>query len=234
MSCRAVSVVLCASTFVLAASGLIVGCTSSGAGPADLPSHDPGPAPHDGAPGVLLDAGALSGDAAVATDASASDAAAASDGAVSSGTTPVLAVNQITGATPDELLMIADGVSLANQTMATDCFRSFVMAASWTETNGLTQAQIWDLLCSNPVTVDLEMYTGSWYDNHVTHTVGYENEPGVVHANRYFVDTAYMVADNLIHEAEGHSQGFSHYGVKETSVPYGLNLAFETCSPVGP
>jgi hypothetical protein len=43
-----------------------------------------------------------------------------------------------------------------------------------------------------------------------------------------------MVADNLIHEAEGHSQGFSHFKVKATSVPYGLNAAFEACSPVKP
>ena len=147
---------------------------------------------------------------------------------------PSLEVGEITGATDAELVMIADGVALANLTMASSCFEDAVLSASWTETEGLSQAQIYDKLCSGTVTVDVEMYLGSWYQNNVSKTVGYENEPGKVHMNRYFVDSAYMVADNLVHEAEGHSQGFSHYGVKSTSVPYGLNEAFEACSPVGP
>lgn len=147
---------------------------------------------------------------------------------------PIIVLGKITGATAAEMPMIADGVALANTTMATACFKTFVLAASWTETDGLTQAQIWDKLCSGPVSVDVDMYTGSAYENYVSKTIGYEKEPGVVHMNRFFVDTAYMVADNIIHEAEGHSQGFHHYGVKATSVPYGLNDAFEACSPVAP
>jgi hypothetical protein len=147
---------------------------------------------------------------------------------------PFILLGDVTGATSAEETMIVAGIALANQTMATDCFKNEVLSASWTETNGLSQQQIWDKLCSGPVGVDVDMYTGSWYQNHVTHTIGYEDEPGVVHMNRYYVDTAYMVADNVVHEAEGHSQGFSHYQVKATSVPYGLNQAFEACSPVDP
>jgi hypothetical protein len=147
---------------------------------------------------------------------------------------PVLAVKNITGATSAEVTMIGEGVALANETMATKCFEDFVLSASWTETGGLTQAQIWDKLCGGTMTVDVDMYLGSWYENNVSRTIGYEKEPGIVHMNRYFVKTAYMVADNLIHEAEGHSQGFTHYGVKSTSVPYGLDDAFEACSPVPP
>jgi hypothetical protein len=147
---------------------------------------------------------------------------------------PVLAIGKITGATTAELTMIANGLTLANTTMATACFKTYVLSAKWTETNGLSQPQIWDKLCSGPINVDVDMYDGSWYEDHVSLTIGYENEPGTVHMNRYFVNTAYMVADNIIHEGEGHSQGFSHYGVKSTSVPYGLNNAFEACSPVPP
>ncbi|MGZ3419013.1 MAG: hypothetical protein ACXVEE_14170 [Polyangiales bacterium] len=171
--------------------------------------------------------------AIVASDSaedSASDTLASDTGPIETGF-PVIVVGKITGATGDEPKMIADGVTLVNATMKTSCFRDFVLSASWTETNGLTQAQIYDKLCSGPITVDVDMYMGSWYDNHVTHTVGYEKEPGVVHMNRYYVNTANMVADNLIHEAEGHSQGFRHDGVKATSVPYGLNDAFEACAP---
>jgi hypothetical protein len=107
-----------------------------------------------------------------------------------------------------------------------------VLAAQYTENNGFTQAQIWALMASNPVTVDVEMYTGTYKANHVSKTIGYENDPwdGVVHMNRYFVNSAFMVADNLWHEAEGHSQGFHHYGVFSSSDPYGMNYAGEGCS----
>jgi hypothetical protein len=168
------------------------------------------------------------------------NAGTAGSGTAGSGDVPVptgvpfIVLGDITGATSAEQTMIVAGIALANETMATECFKNQVLSASWTETNGLSQQQIWDKLCSGPVAVDVDMYTGSWYQNHVTHTIGYEDEPGVVHMNRYYVDTAYMVADNVVHEAEGHSQGFSHYQVKATSVPYGLNGAFEACSPVDP
>lgn len=147
-------------------------------------------------------------------------------------TAPQIIVGQITGATPQEIQMISEGVKLANQKIASDCFKQWVLAAKYTENNGLTQQQIWDLISTHLVSVDVEMYDGSWKANHVWKTIGYENDPydGVVHMNRYFVNTAYMVADNLVHEGEGHSQGFHHYGDKSTSEPYGMNYSFEGCS----
>ncbi len=196
---------------------------------ADAPIADDTEPTSDAAKDSAKDSGTdtkpTSGDAAVDT-AKTGDTAAAG--------VPVLVVDDITGATTAELTMIRDGVALANETMKTKCFKDFVLSASWTETNGLTQAQIYEKLCSVVVTIDVEMFMGTWYQNNVSKTIGYENEPGKVYMNRYFVDTAYDVANNLVHEAEGHSQGFSHYGVKATSVPYGLNDAFEACSPVGP
>lgn len=145
---------------------------------------------------------------------------------------PRIHVGQITGAQDaDELQMIATGAKLANQVMATPCFKAKVLSGQFTESNGLTALQIWAKLASKPVTVAVDMFTGSWKQNHVWKTIGYEDEPGLVHMNRWFVTTAYMVADNLVHEGEGHSQGFSHYQVKATSVPYRLNEFFEVCAP---
>lgn len=144
---------------------------------------------------------------------------------------PVISVGQITGATPAEVAMIADGVKLINRSLAGPCIKQWVLAATYTENNGLSQAQIWDLITAHRVPVDVEMYTGDWKANHIAKTIGYENDPfdGVVHMNRYFVRTAYMVADNLIHEDKGHSPGFHHYGKFSTSEPYGMNYAFEGC-----
>ena len=213
------------------------GGSTAGAGGGDAGS---GGAAEGGAGGVSGSSGqAGAGAGGAAGGAGGSTAGAGGSDAGSGGTAgavgvPVILVGEITGATDDEVIMIQEGIALANTTMATPCFKEFVLAASWTETEGLTQEQIYEKLASGPVQVNIDMFMGTWVQNHVYKTIGYEDEPGTVHMNRYFVDTPYMVASNAIHEAEGHSQGFSHYGVKSTSVPYGLNDAFEACSPVDP
>lgn len=212
--------------WLLVASSLLVGCIGSVTEESTDPADTMAAPPEDG--GTDTHVAEVGADAAVDSARPTEDAPEPTTG------WPTVAVAKITGATGDEPKMVADGVALANATMRTACFRDHVLSASWTETGGLTQAQIWDKLCKGTITVDVDLYMGSWYQNHVTHTVGYENEPGVVHMNRYYVNTAYMVADNIIHEAEGHSQGFTHYGVKATSVPYGLNAAFEACSSEKP
>ena len=147
-------------------------------------------------------------------------------------TVPSITVKNINGARSSENQMIADGIILANKVITSDCFRLFILNAHFTETNDLTPVQIYELMKTTPVTVDIEMYKGNFKANYIDKTIGFENDPfdGVVHMNRHFVKTATMVADNLIHEAEGHSLGFHHYEEKSTSVPYGLNLAFEACN----
>lgn len=131
------------------------------------------------------------------------------------------------------MTMIQQGLVNVNKVIASDCFRNAVLASNFTENQGLTAAQIWQRLSTRPVSVDVEMYTGTWWENHVEKTIGWEADPwdGIVHMNRYYVTTAYMVGDNLSHEAEGHSQGFTHYQVKATSEPYGMNDIYEKCAP---
>ncbi len=141
-------------------------------------------------------------------------------------------IGKITGATTDEVQMIHNGAALANAMLDKRCYKQWILAAQYTENNGMSQAAIFDLVKTKPSTINVEMYTGSWKANHISKTVGYENDPfdGVVHMNRYFVDTAQMVGDNLIHEDRGHSLGFHHYGEHSTSQPYGMNYAYEGCS----
>lgn len=157
--------------------------------------------------------------------------------------TPRISVTEVHGAqSQQEYAMVQEGIVLANKMLDNYCFQEWVTAATYTENNNLSQQEIFELIKTHPVTLEVELYTGTWWENHKTKTIGYENDPfdGVVHMNRYFVNRSsdladgkpvgYMVADNLIHEAEGHSQGFHHYQVYATSVPYGLNYAFEGCS----
>lgn len=143
-----------------------------------------------------------------------------------------ISIRNISGATAAELTMIQDGLKLANAALKKNCFKQWVLAAHYTENKNLSQQQIFDLVTGTPVVVDVDMYTGTFKANHISKTVGYENDPydGVVHMNRYFVNSASMVADNLLHEAEGHSQGFTHYQTHSTSQPYGMNYAYEGCS----
>lgn len=142
-------------------------------------------------------------------------------------------------ALPEEEALIDHGILLANDVMATPCFAEYLLAASLTESNPNEPARdawspkkVWDFLVSRQVTVNVAMFSGSLKQNHVWHTIGLEDDasPGVVQMNRYYVKTAYMVADNVIHEAEGHLQGFRHNYYKPTSVPYTLNAAFEKCA----
>ncbi len=148
-------------------------------------------------------------------------------------------------ALPVDVEKIQKGFEYANKVLATECAHQFVIQSHFTENyqydaNGkhgleLTGGQIWNILANQPVKVNVVMFTGTRYQNYISKTIGYEDEPGTVYMNRYFVETAYDVADNLLHEGEGHSQGFSHYITSHgwptsTNEPYGINAMFEKCA----
>jgi hypothetical protein len=124
---------------------------------------------------------------------------------------------------------IIQAVELLNKVLASETFHQKVLNREFTETEGLTNAQIYDKFREKAVVIDINVFTGSYVQNHVYRTVGYETVPGVVNINRYFVSTPYQFADNIIHEAIGHSTGFSHLGLKSSSIPYQLNGIFEEC-----
>lgn len=141
---------------------------------------------------------------------------------------PFVQIGVIT-ATPDETKKIKQGVALLNKVLATETFKQKVLKTAFTETNGMSSAQIYKLMCAKVVKIDVNVFMGTYYQNHISKTIGYEDQPGVVNINRYFVAEASEFADNIIHEALGHSLGFSHYGVYATSVPYQLNDIYEAC-----
>jgi len=130
----------------------------------------------------------------------------------------------------DEAEKVKIGAENVTKVVATECFKVQTLGAKFTETNNLTNQQIYDLVSTAQVTIDVEMYMGSWYANHISKTVGYEDEPGKVYMNRYFVYTSYNMGSTLLHEAMGHSLGFTHNGVKSTSVPYKFNDFFDLCA----
>ena len=140
---------------------------------------------------------------------------------------PQMKIKFIRGATDEEIIFIRKGIDDANKVLASDWFKVQVLKASFTETNGLTNGQIYNKLAERPIEVGIEMFYGSWKQNYIYKTMGYDIGDGVVYMNRFYVDTAPVVGSLSTHEGEGHGQGFHHYGVFATSVPYTWNDIIE-------
>ncbi|MBD0319095.1 MAG: hypothetical protein ICV87_02105 [Gemmatimonadetes bacterium] len=90
---------------------------------------------------------------------------------------------------------------------------------------------MYDHLTRGAQTLDVEMFTGNWWQNHMSNTVGCENDGDstTVHMNRYFVRTPSMAENNLLHEA-AHGRGYRHKNANDSnSVPYTMNDVYETC-----
>lgn len=140
---------------------------------------------------------------------------------------PRIEIKSIRGATAQEIVMIEKGFEMANLVLASDWFKGRVLSAVFTETNGLTNQQIYDKLASDPIRVDVEMFTGTRWQNYVSKTMGYDIGDGVVYMNRFYVEDAETVGSLSTHEGEGHGQNFRHDFVKATSVPYQWNDLIE-------
>jgi hypothetical protein len=127
-----------------------------------------------------------------------------------------------------EQAMASQGFALANAVLLSDCFKAGIIEAPMTHTNGQLPEQIYTTMTDGVRRLEIEFYDGG--TKH--HTVGSEDprRPGIVRMNRHYVDSAYMVADNLLHEA-AHVRGYSHKSSKEAeSVPYTMNRIFEACA----
>jgi hypothetical protein len=145
---------------------------------------------------------------------------------------PKIVLRSVSGS-PAEVAMTTRGVELANRVMASPCFAHDVRTASFTEARDMSDDAIWSQLSTTMVSLRVVFYQGSLCANYWSKTIGYENDaqPDVSFMNRHFVTSAYLAADNMVHEAEGHTQGFRHDGEHSSSVPYQLNHFFEACAP---
>lgn len=140
---------------------------------------------------------------------------------------PDIRLGEIKNATDQEAVMISKAVKLLQDVVSDPLFYEEVMAQKFTENNGLSNQEIYDLLCKNVLFANVSMFTGNWKQNFVWHTVGLDTEyDNFVHANRYFVQDAKTLASLIMHEML-HGLGFSHHGVKYTSVPYTFNRIIE-------
>jgi hypothetical protein len=129
----------------------------------------------------------------------------------------------------DEKQMIADAFVHLNKVISTPEFKTSVLAMKCTEMNGMNDNSVYSLLVSkSPIKVDFSMFDGTWQQNHVYKTMGYEDDgyPNTVFANRYFIEDVDTCASLILHET-AHILGFHHYDVMATSVPYTFNDIYD-------
>lgn len=148
---------------------------------------------------------------------------------------PQMIMSDVTGATSDEMTMLKTAEDEDNQVLSSDCFKNNVLNFPFTERNvddttaELTNQQIYDHISTKPVKYGVNVYDGTWWQRHVSKTMGYDIGDGVVYMDRYFADTPEIMGSLNLHEAEGHGQGFHHYYVFDTSIPYKFNDFFDLC-----
>jgi hypothetical protein len=158
-----------------------------------------------------------------------SNPAAPIDLATATDSHPRLELQSVLFAKAGEAERINEALLTANRRLASKCFKDAVLNARYTETLGLSQAQIYGMLSQSPSRLTVELFDGSWIENHIWKTMAYDGDGSHIRINRFFLKTDETIAGTMVHERLGHGYGFMHKGVKRTSVPYGIQNALEAC-----
>lgn len=146
-------------------------------------------------------------------------------------------LDQTSGFSAAELVTLDAAIATMQQVMNESCFRDGIESSSMTETQGMDPDQVYLTIMGGgtfwkeangvaDLLIDL-------YDDPLSRTIGYvETDDKWVYVNKKYFGTPAYVGSLLAHEYS-HQEGFTHYEVLETSVPYTINRVFDTCaSPV--
>lgn len=141
-----------------------------------------------------------------------------------------ITIGDITGATNGEKQMIITAIGYLHQVFDSKEFKDAVLAAKFTNTNGLSNKQIYKLIMTTKMVVNVDYFYGNWKQNHVWHTMGYEDpNDDYVHANKYFITDAITMMSLIGHELMHEPLGFHHDSASEySSVPYTMNAITES------
>lgn len=141
--------------------------------------------------------------------------------------TPGFYLGKIKGAYESEITMIKDAIHLLEKVVRSPYFEDEMMRAKFSRKNDKTNQDIFEMYTTRAFTVNVDIFSGSWAQNHWYKTVGYENGDGFVHVNRYFLTDYKMLASLIAHEI-AHELSFSHTSASDsTSVPYFMNAIVE-------
>lgn len=125
--------------------------------------------------------------------------------------------------------IINPGHIYADEVWRSDCLEDKIIGAKFTETNGLTNVQILDVVNHSAPTVGVVFFYGTYMQNYVWKTMGYENGDGNVYANSFYIDEPKEFGSLELHEIAHDPLGFRHDGVFATSIPYQFNNFFDEC-----
>lgn len=143
---------------------------------------------------------------------------------------PSINLGKVYGNTTKEYNIILTALVHIRDVVYSDIFRELVLSAKFTNTNGKTNLEIYNMYANGIFVLNIAVFTGSFYQNRVTHTEGYENGDGYIHINRYFINDSLAYGSIMLHEL-AHQLGFSHESAIEySSVPYGMNEIFRICA----
>lgn len=144
---------------------------------------------------------------------------------------PEMVLDEVRNATPEQAELARKAVILGEAILKNDCFEMQILKAKFTETNDLTNGQIYHLYIGTKLHVKVEFFYGTFMQNYVYKTMGYDVGDGVVYANSFYIDTPELLVSLIFHE-KAHDLGFHHYGVMDTSAPYTMNRISEACLAV--
>lgn len=135
----------------------------------------------------------------------------------------IIAINE------EERQMCIGAIVHVRDIIASPFFKEEVLSSKFTSTDGMTNEEIYKKYTDSKLTVNVHMFYGSYYQNHISHTVGYDTpEDDYVNANRYYVQDSATLASLIMHEL-AHALGFHHINKNEdTSVPYMMNKISES------
>jgi hypothetical protein len=142
-----------------------------------------------------------------------------------------ITLGDIQNATDDETTMCKTALGYLFRVLASDSFKTKVLAAQFTETNGQTNQQIYDAYTTTTIVINVSFFSGTLIQDKIEHTEGYECGDGYCHINRDFIRTAYETTSIMAHEIGHEPLGFSHIDPPEdqTSIPYLMNSIVEAC-----
>jgi hypothetical protein len=143
-------------------------------------------------------------------------------------------VSQAYNFTQSERDLLDQAVVMMHVVINGDCFKQRMLSSSMTETQDLSNQQVYEKILAggtfwkDPDHVwDLQI---ALYYNWLSKTIGYVNSGDpTLYLNTKFYSDAIGVGSVLSHEYS-HEEGFTHYGVLYTSVPYTINHVFELCA----
>lgn len=137
-------------------------------------------------------------------------------------------VGDIIALNETERQMCVGAIVLVRDILASKFFKEEVLAAKFSNTNGMTNEEIYQKYVTSKLVVSIHMFYGSYYQNHITHTMGYDTpDDEYVNANRFFVQDSVTLASLIMHEL-AHALGWSHPKTEQDSIPYLMNRIAES------